>query len=395
MSRQLTARSPDLKRLREEGYDVEIRANNLLVKHVPYATADRAVAYGILVSELSTSGDTTTTPSTHVAMFVGSIPCNDKGEELSKMIHERRDMPLGGELTACCSFSHKPRGSTGYPDYYEKMTTYVAMIEGYARALDPTVTSKTFPPVATDEERSVFRYLDSATSRAGIGAVADKLELAKVVIVGLGGTGSYILDLVAKTSVREIHLYDGDLLYTHNAFRAPGAASLDELNAAPKKVDHFKDKYDALRRGVIAHSVYVDESNIEELRDASFVFLAMDGGPTKRFIIERLEQFKVPFIDTGIGVYQVGDSLGGLVATTTSIDGHRDHIWLKGRISFAEANDDGYDQNIQIAELNMLNATMAVIKWKKLFGFYNDFERELFSVYTIDGDHLWNDDQAA
>lgn len=121
----------------------------------------------------------------------------------------------------------------------------------------------------------------------------------------------------------------------------------------------------------------------------------MDGGPTKRFIIEQLEQFKVPFIDTGIGVYQVGDSLGGLVATTTSIDGHRDHIWLKGRISFAEANDDGYDQNIQIAELNMLNATMAVIKWKKLFGFYNDFERELFSVYTIDGNHLWNDDQAA
>lgn len=395
MSRQLIARSPDLKRLQDEGYDVEIRANHLLVKHVPYATADRAVAYGILVSELSTSGDTTTTPNTHVAMFVGSVPCDNKGQELSKMIHERRDMPLGGDLTASCSFSHKPRGSSGYPDYYEKMTTYVAMIEGYARALDPTVTSRTFPPIETDEEASVFRYLDSATSRAGIGAVAEKLELAKVVIVGLGGTGSYILDLVAKTPVREINLYDGDLLYTHNAFRAPGATSLDELNAAPKKVDHFKAKYDAMRRGVIAHDVYVDESNVEELRDATFVFLAMDGGPMKRFIIEQLEQFKVPFIDTGIGVYQVGDSLGGLVATTTSVDGHRDHIWVKNRISFAEANDDGYDQNIQIAELNMLNATMAVIKWKKLFGFYNDFERELFSVYTIDGNHLWNDDQAA
>lgn len=395
MSKQLISRSSDLQRLQSEGYDVEIRSNYLLVKHVPYVTADCAVAYGILVSELSTSGDTTIAPSTHVAMFVGAVPCDNKGRELSKIIHERREFSLGGDLTACCSFSSKPRGSNGYPDYYEKMTAYVAMLEGYACALDPTATSRTFPPIATEEEESVFRYLDSATGRAGIGAVAEKLELTKVVIVGLGGTGSYILDLVAKTPVRDIHLYDGDLLYTHNSYRAPGAAALSELNAAPKKVDYFKAKYDPIHRSIVAHPHYVDEGNIDELRDAAFVFLAMDGGPAKRLIIEQLERFEVPFIDCGIGVYRVGDSLGGLVATTTSTDGHRSHIWSKNRISFAEADDAGYEQNIQIADLNMLNAALAVIRWKKLFGFYTDFERELFSVYTIDGNHLLNEDQAA
>jgi hypothetical protein len=37
-----------------------------------------------------------------------------------------------------------------------------------------------------------------------------KLELGKIAIIGLGGTGSYVLDLAAKTPVKEIHLFDGD-----------------------------------------------------------------------------------------------------------------------------------------------------------------------------------------
>ena len=34
----------------------------------------------------------------------------------------------------------------------------------------------------------------------------------------------------------------------------------------------------------------------------------------------------------------------------------------------------------------------AVIKWKKLFGFYADLEHEHHSAYTIDGNHLTNED---
>jgi ThiF family len=58
----------------------------------------------------------------------------------------------------------------------------------------------------------------------------DKLRLSRVVIVGLGGSGSHILDLIAKTRVRQIDLYDGDHFRRHNAFRSPGAAT----RAAPR-----------------------------------------------------------------------------------------------------------------------------------------------------------------
>jgi len=229
-----------LQRLREEGYDIEIRSNYLLVKQVPYVTTDKVVARGILVSELSTSGSTTAPNPYHVVWFVGSIPCDNHGRALDEIISQRTDMAVGENLMATYSFSRKP--AAGYPDYYAKMTSYVNMLLGYAQAIDPSVTAKTFPPIPMDNDESVFRYLDSASSRAQISAITEKLKLGKVAIVGLGGTGSYILDLIAKTPIEQIHLYDHDTLYTHNAFRAPGAASIEELDAAPKKVEYFQRK---------------------------------------------------------------------------------------------------------------------------------------------------------
>ncbi len=393
MSRQLVSRSPDLKRLEDEGYDLSIRENHLLVK-VPYVNAQRNLALGTIVSELTLSGDVTATPSSHVVYFIGAIegdiPCDNDGRELQKLIHQRGPIDLGGGLVASCGFSQKPDPT--YPDYYEKMSTYSDMLVAYAQAIDPSATAKTFPPIPTNEEESVFRYMDAATSRARIGAATDKLRLGKVVIVGLGGTGSYILDLVAKTPVQTIHLYDGDVMFTHNAFRSPGAATLDELRKAPRKVDYLQAKYDAMHRHVVAHAEHVDHTNIDELQDADFVFLSIDAGPAKKFIIQKLLEFEVPFIDVGMGIDQRGSSLGGLVRTTAVTPGHIDHIW--SQVSFAEEGDDEYEQNIQIADLNMLNAALAVIRWKKLCGFYSDLEHELSSIYTIDGNHLLNRDQA-
>ena len=65
----------------------------------------------------------------------------------------------------------------------------------------------------------------------------------KIGIIGLGGTGSYILDFIAKTYVGEIHLYDSDKVLQHNAFRAPGAPSLQKLNEPVLKVDYLYNIY--------------------------------------------------------------------------------------------------------------------------------------------------------
>jgi len=390
MSSPLVSRSPDLRRLHQEGYDIEIHSGYLLVKNVPFATSERQVAFGTLVSELSITGTATTRPGDHMVSFVGGIPCDQHGNQLAKIIHSIGQQHLADGLTADCRFSSKP--PAGYPDYCAKMTAYANMLVGFAQAIDPTVSARSLMPVKMTEDQSVFRYLDSASSRARISLITGKLALPKLAIVGLGGTGSYVLDLVAKSPVGEIHLYDGDTFFAHNAFRAPGAASADELDAAPNKAEYYRARYDAMRRGIIAHPCNVDEENVAELQAMAFVFLTMDAGPGKKFIVEKLEEYDVPFIDTGMGVYRVGDALAGILTATTSIPGHRGHVRAGNRITFADGGDE-YDDNIQIADLNMFNAFIAVMKWKKLLGFYADDEHELYTTYTIAANQLLNADQ--
>src|SRR5437588_1984129 len=79
MSEQLINRNPDLKRLRDEGYDVSIRASHLLVRDVPYVAGGGRVQRGTLVSALKLAGDLTEPPDTHVAMFAGDYPCDQTG----------------------------------------------------------------------------------------------------------------------------------------------------------------------------------------------------------------------------------------------------------------------------------------------------------------------------
>ncbi len=391
MSQQLISRSSDLRKLRDEGYDVEIRSGYLLIKDVPYVNAKKEVKFGILVSELTLAGDVTTTPSTHVAMFAGEYPCDKDGSQLEKIRHGGGQQ-LAENLAVQHSFSSKPAGGRSYKDYYEKMTAYVAIFLSHAHAMDPNVTAQTFPVITTEQDESIFKYIDTASSRAGINIATKKLELARLAIIGLGGTGSYVLDLVVKTPVKEIHLFDGDVLLSHNAFRSPGAASIEELRAKPKKVAYLKDMYSKMRRGIVDHGYHIDASNVGELQGMDFVFLCIDAGDAKKLIVENLEKFGLPFIDVGMGVELVEDSLRGILRITTSTAERREPFRQRVSLADAEENAD-YDRNIQIADLNALNAALAVVKWKKLYGFYLDFEKEHNSTYTVDGNMLLSEDQ--
>lgn len=393
MSQQLISRSADLKRLLEEGYEIEIRSGHLLVKSVPYVSASKAVRYGTLVSSLDLAGDVTTAPSTHVAFFIGECPCDKNGVALEKILNESVTKTLAPGLEINHTFSSKPLPAGKYAEYYEKMSTYAAIISSPAEALDTAVTARPFRIAETTDDDSVFHYIDTASSRAGIGAVSSKLELSKVALVGVGGTGSYVLDLVAKTPVRQIHLFDGDHFGSHNAFRSPGAASVEELRARPMKVDYLAAKYSPMHRHVIPHPYYVDKATVGELAGMDFVFLCIDAGPAKKFIVEALEASGVSFVDVGMGIHLVDGALLGILRVTTSTKDQRDHVRSKNRISFSggdAANE--YDRNIQVADLNALNAALAVVKWKKLLGFYQDRYQELSSTYTIDCNMLLSED---
>ena len=236
----------------------------------------------------------------------------------------------------------------------------------------------------------VFNYTETASDRVGIGALTQRLEGQRVAIVGVGGTGSYILDLVAKTPVREIRLIDGDEFLQHNAFRAPGAPTIDELREAPRKVDYLKGIYSKMHRGITVHGEAIGPANIGLLDGITFAFLSMDEGVVKRAVVEKLEAIGASFIDVGMGLELDGGSLGGILRVTTSTPERRDHVHSGGVPFEGGGEGDVYTTNIQVADLNALNAALAVIKWKKLCGFYRDLEWEHRSLYTTDGNDLTN-----
>jgi len=392
MSHELISRSSDLKKLRDEGYDIEERDGYLLVKHIPYVNSQKEVKYGTFVCKLHLAGNETAKPDTHVVYFAGEYPHRADGTKLTGIEHGSARQELLPGVWVDHSFSNKPPGSSGYENYHLQITRYVELLAVQAEAIDANATARTFPVYEANEEESVFKYIDTASSRAQITMVTKKLELARVGIVGLGGSGSYVLDLIAKTPIKEIHLFDGDLFSQHNAFRSPGAPTVGELRQRLTKVAFYKEKYSAMRRGIIDHPSAIDATNVADLQAMDFVFLCLDKGAAKKLIVDKLEEFGKSFIDVGMGIELQNNQLLGILRVTTSTPSQRA---ARRRIPFQDGTaDNAYDTNIQIADVNALNAALAVIKWKKLWQFYLDLEKEHNSTYMIDGNELNNEEQA-
>ena len=131
-----------------------------------------------------------------------------------------------------------------------------------------------------------------------------------------------------------------------------------------------------MKRNVTAHPYDIDGSNVAELSLMDFVFLAMEGGTTKLAIVEGLEAMGKAFVNASMGVKKPGsgDSLQAVVEVNGSTIDQRDTF--RRTVDFGTVDpDDPYTENIQIAELNAINAAMAVLWWKKWVGIYVSKEK--------------------
>jgi len=388
MSQQLINHSEDLQRLQKLNLVMDIKNDFLFIYRIPYLTASKEVKYGILVSRLQRAGHRTQPNPEHTTYFQGDMPCKLDGKPFNIVVNPNNQIIADG-FEVNFHFSSKPKPH-GYSNYYHKMTTYINMITAPAKVVDEKASEKGAPIKLTEEE-TVFNYADTNSNKPELQELTKKFENQKIGIVGLGGTGSYILDLVSKVPVQEIHIFDGDWFYNNNAFRAPSAASIDDLIIPKYKVDYYKSIYSRMHKGIISHPYYLSEDKFNELLQFSFIFISIDKGDIKKKIIEFLELNNIPFIDSGIGVDYKNGALTGLVRSTTGTKDNYSHFWDSPYISYQENPDNEY-KNIQTAELNLLNAGFAVIKWKKLHGFYHDLTKEHNMFYRINANKIQNDE---
>ncbi len=304
----------------------------------------------------------------HQIYFAGSVPHGLNGQPIPNLGGGPITIPLNKtDIVVQRSFSNKPTTGSGFLDFFEKINHYTTIISGPAmeqHGANP-FTFQVDTDVITD---SVFNHQDTLTSRAEIADIASVFKDEIVAVIGLGGTGSYLLDFLVKTRIKEIRAFDGDDYHVHNTYRSPGRLTNTELGKS--KAEVYKLRYKNFRKGLSTHARHVDDTSQKDLEGVTFAFICVDKGSARSQIFDLLIKLKIPFIDVGMGLERNGQVLSGMLRVTYYPIERAGEI---RNLDLAETSDDPenlYRSNIQISELNALNASLATILYKKIKNFY-------------------------
>jgi hypothetical protein len=356
----------------EKGYAIAFDSGCMIVRDIPYLDSNRALQIGAIVTKLVYVDETRVTLDDHQVFFAGGPPHAIDGRPIPN---------LGGgdarfELSKACadvtiqrSFSNKPRPTGKFADLLEKIESYVSIISGPAIELHGA-TPYTFRVVEGAWSNSVFKFQDTLTSRAEIGDLSAHFQDEVVAVIGLGGTGAFLLDFLVHTPVREVRAFDPDRYYVHNTFRSPGALNPAELGG--KKADIYRSRYENYRTGLRIEPKFIDASSLEEVKGVTFAFVCVDKGSSRAGIFDLLLSQHIPFIDVGMGLNRTRGPLNGMLRTTLYSAENGQAVRDMGLAELADSPNDLYRTNIQIGELNALNACIAIIRYKQLRGFYFD-----------------------
>jgi hypothetical protein len=385
MFHKLVSHNNDLKHLVDKGYAVAFDSNYLIIRNIPYLDNQGQLHTGAIVTTIVFIDREHVNQHDHQIFFAGSHPHDINKMPIPNLGGGSASLALSeacGDVVVQRSFSHKPR-SGGYKDFFEKIETYVAVISGPAMELHEETKPYSYRVQKEVVSESVFKFHDTLTSLAGITDLSAKFKDDVVVIIGLGGTGAYVLDYLVKTPVREIHAFDNDLYYVHNAFRSPGRTSEAEFRKL--KTEVYSSRYDNYRTGISVHPKRIDVSCGDDLEGVTFAFVCVDNGPSRAGIFDLLLSKRIPFIDVGMDLRRKNGALKGMARVTYFSSEHGKKVLEKKLAELNESPENLYRSNIQIAELNALNACLAVIKFKQLRGFYFE-EIPYFNLVFDPGD---------
>lgn len=376
MLKTLASRNPDLQRLLEKGYALAVDSNYLIVRDIPYLDSAGQLQWSAFVGKLVLEDQTKVRPEDHQIFFAAPRPFGLDGLVVRGLGGGEAQLNLSEycrDVIVRQSFSHKLKDGgqfRPYVDHFEKIENYVAMVCGPAMmkfGVDPY----TFRDYEEETPNSVFKLRDTMTSRAEISDLAKLFENDVIAIIGLGGSGAYVLDFMVKTPVREIRGFDPDDYFVHNAFRSPGHLNIGEgAELRQSKAEVYRKRYENFRHGLTVKPLFIDETSATELDSVTFAFVSVDKGSARKRIIDLLIAKNIPFIDVGMGLKRHGGQISGTVRTTYFPYDGGHTVRSKGYVPETDPPDDVYKSNIQIAELNALNAALAVLRFKQIRGFY-------------------------
>lgn len=389
-------RNPDLQKLIDRGYAVAFDSGYLVVRDIPYLDGVGELKIGAIVATLVyRDNNEVAYQDDHQVYFAGGAPYQLDGTAIPQLSDRPAALPLSDackDVVVERRFSNKRKGTNGYDDFFDKVEHYVGLISGPAMAKFPDATPLTYREVQKADPDATFKFHDTLTSRAKITDLSAKLRNDVVAVIGLGGSGAYILDFLVKAPVKEIRGFDLDRFHVHNTYRSPGRLQEGELGKS--KAEVYLDRYQNFRHGLVMKPKFIDATCAEDLLGVTFAFVCVDKGASRAAIFELLTTMSIAFIDVGMGLFrQAGEfagTLNGLVRTTYYPMDKVQQVREKELAPLTEPQDDIYRTAIQIAELNALNACLAIIRFKQLRGFYTQevgFHHMMFGLGDLSLDN--------
>lgn len=383
MYQKLVSHNEDIRRLVEKGYAVGFDSNYLIVRDILYLDDKLERKEGAIVTKLVFTDPDHVAQEDHQIFFAGSHPHNIDGTPIANLGGGAVQLPLSeavADVVVQRQFSNKPRVNgelIPFIDFFAKIESYVGIISGPAIARHGG-TVLTFRSVENVAEDSVFKIHDTLTSRAEITDLAAKFKDEIVAVIGLGGTGAYLLDFLVKTPIKEIRGFDVDPFHIHNAFRSPGR--FDDAEFKRPKAEVYQARYENFRHGLNLNAKFMDASCADDLDGVTFAFVCVDKGSSRSGVFDLLIAKKIPFIDVGMGLNRKKGPLSGMMRATYYSDQQAQEVRDKALAPLADQRDDVYRTNIQISELNALNAALAMIRYKQFKGFYLEDDPGFFHL---------------
>ncbi|WP_321301847.1 ThiF family adenylyltransferase [uncultured Sphaerochaeta sp.] len=146
-------------------------------------------------------------------------------------------------------------------------------------------------------ENNVVKRQEAAFGKA----FNEKLQTLRAVVIGVGGTGSPMAILLARSGIGELILLDGDNLDITNMNRVSGFSNED---IGKNKAIALKDYIDTLGLNTkviaIPEYLHISETGIDALSSSDIVFCCTDDATGRDIINQALYYYSLVLIDVGL-----------------------------------------------------------------------------------------------
>ena len=226
-------------------------------------------------------------------------------------------------------------------------------------------------PYPRGENRAAAETYDRQIRMFGQ-AGQEQLKKAQVAIIGLGGVGSIISEILARLGIGHFFLIDADKVETSNLSRIVGATEVDAANNTPKVL--------VARRVILQSNEHAQVVTIEDdvaktsvaqlLKECDYLFLAADSMRARLVVNALVHQYFIPGVQLGAKIRASDDGqLIDVMSANRPLRPGQGCLWCNQLIDptqlakEAKSDDERNDQAYGVEEANpsviTLNAVAA------------------------------------